>query len=76
MSDSGTITGRLYLVTCRICGTRTSNAGTKLCDRCWEIDTRIDRSLPVAARNYFAYKLASLGVDLLSIVEHTKGGRK
>lgn len=36
-------------VPCRVCGEPTRMLGTKLCDRCWELTTRI-RSDPELAR--------------------------
>lgn len=39
--------GNRYVLTdaikCKFCGTPTTNYGTKMCDRCWEVDSRIDR---------------------------------
>ena len=34
---------------CELCGDRTSMTGTKRCDRCWELETRI-QSAPELAR--------------------------
>lgn len=39
-------------VPCRICGTATTSTGTKLCNACWEINSRID-GLPFPALVYF-----------------------
>lgn len=30
------------MVDCRICGTPTDNDGTRRCDRCWELERRIE----------------------------------
>ena len=35
---------------CRICGKQTPMLGTKLCDRCWELEGRIRRDLPLAEK--------------------------
>lgn len=40
-------------VPCRICGTATPMTGTKLCDRCWELDGRI-KAAPDLARKILA----------------------
>jgi len=37
------------LVPCRVCDATTSSLGTRLCDRCWELESRI-RSDPQLAR--------------------------
>lgn len=31
-------------ITCKHCGTQTTNTETKLCDSCWELETRIERN--------------------------------
>lgn len=31
----------MKVVDCTYCGQHTTNTGTKLCDSCWEVDTRI-----------------------------------
>ena len=36
-------------VPCELCGTRTMMTGTKRCDRCWELEMRIE-SDPALAR--------------------------
>lgn len=36
-------------VSCTLCGTPTRMLGTKRCDRCWELETRIQRD-PALAR--------------------------
>lgn len=33
---------------CKYCGTDTNNDGTKLCDRCWELERRIEQSPSLA----------------------------
>jgi len=43
----------LPTVPCRICGKPTPMLGTKLCDRCWELETRI-RHDPEIARKILA----------------------
>lgn len=35
---------------CRICGDQTPMLGTKLCDRCWELETRIRRDMELAEK--------------------------
>ena len=35
---------------CRICGHETAMLGTKLCDRCWELERRITADLELARR--------------------------
>ncbi len=37
-------------VQCRVCGTATDMTGTKLCNRCYELETRIERDLELAKR--------------------------
>jgi len=37
-------------VQCRICGKWTPMTGTKLCDRCWELETRIERDPELARK--------------------------
>lgn len=39
-------------VACMYCGTQTPMTGTKKCDRCWELDSRIRRN-PELARIIF-----------------------
>lgn len=36
-------------VTCTVCNAQTTNRGTKLCDPCWELKTRIERDPEKAA---------------------------
>lgn len=36
-------------VNCLLCGGKTTKIGTKLCDRCWELKTRIEAN-PIVAR--------------------------
>ena len=38
------------LIKCRLCGNDTTMLGTKLCDRCWELETRIQADLELAER--------------------------
>jgi len=48
--------GQLHLqepVPCRLCRTPTLMLGTKLCDRCWELETRI-RQDPQLAQSILA----------------------
>ena len=35
---------------CRICGKPTKMLGTRLCDRCWELETRIEMAPDIAKR--------------------------
>ena len=35
---------------CEICGTATTSVGTKRCDACWELDTRIKLDLELAKK--------------------------
>lgn len=45
-------------VKCKICGRFTSNTGTCLCDRCWQVDNNIGRILStVTGRRYIQNKL-------------------
>lgn len=37
-------------IECEICGKYTPMLGTKLCDRCWELKTRITRDLRLAEK--------------------------
>lgn len=45
----GDLTMNLPLVTCILCGDNTFMLGTKLCDRCWELNRRM-RADPEIAR--------------------------
>lgn len=38
------------MVPCRLCGVPTAMTGTKLCDGCWELETRIRREPEIARR--------------------------
>lgn len=40
---------------CKWCGEETPMIGTKSCDRCWELNTRILRSPKLAAKMLLAY---------------------
>ena len=35
---------------CRLCGTPTPMLGTKLCDRCWELEGRIEMDFALALK--------------------------
>ena len=35
-------------VKCTVCGTSTNNDGTKLCDRCWEIKSKMEHNFDLA----------------------------
>lgn len=37
-------------VPCRFCGAETLSTGTKLCDRCWELSSRIRREPELARK--------------------------
>jgi len=37
-------------VECRLCGSPTQMKGTKLCDRCWELETRIKANVILAKK--------------------------
>ena len=37
-------------VDCTICGNKTTMTGTKLCDRCWELKSRIEMDLDLAKK--------------------------
>lgn len=43
-------------VPCRICGVDTPMTGTKLCDRCWELEMRIEGDLEIAERIILSIK--------------------
>jgi hypothetical protein len=51
-----TINGKPYnslgqeLIKCRLCGGNTTMLGTKLCDRCWELETRIQSDMELAEK--------------------------
>jgi hypothetical protein len=45
MSDIG-----IFTVPCELCGTTTFSIGTKRCDRCWELERRIEVDPKLAAR--------------------------
>ena len=38
------------LVSCRLCFEPTISKGTKLCDSCWELETRISSNLSLAKK--------------------------
>jgi len=40
-------------IECRICGEQTFMLGTKLCDNCWEVETRL-RTMSTKVLSYFA----------------------
>ena len=40
----------LNKVDCELCGSPTHYTSTKLCDRCWELERRIERDLPLARK--------------------------
>lgn len=42
--------GNNTTVACRLCGTATLMLGTKLCDRCYELETRIQRDPELALK--------------------------
>jgi hypothetical protein len=47
-------------VPCEICGTETQYTGTKRCDNCWEVETRIDYFLNhKKGRDFIKRKLKS-----------------
>jgi hypothetical protein len=49
--------------TCKICGNQEAADGTKLCNRCWELDRTLDsliRKSPMRARRWLAQKLYEL----------------
>lgn len=37
-------------IPCELCGTPTHFTGTKRCDRCWELETRINRDVELAEK--------------------------
>ena len=37
-------------VKCAVCGTKTNNDGTKLCDRCWEVKSKIENNFELATK--------------------------
>lgn len=41
---------------CDICGNQTSMTGTKMCDRCWELDRRIRNDFDLAVKIVEAVK--------------------
>lgn len=58
-------------VPCRICGEETLMLGTKLCDRCWEIETRVQMDPAIAIHVLHTMGLWSTakGWDLLSRIK-------
>jgi len=46
-------------IKCKVCETITDNTGTKLCNLCWEIDSRLNY-LPDKAVNFFLQKLHTI----------------
>lgn len=38
------------MVRCELCRTLTNRSGTNRCDRCWELETRIERDLELAKK--------------------------
>jgi len=52
--------------TCKICGKTEAANGTKLCNRCWEMDRSLDslaRTNKMRARQWLAQKLYELERD-------------
>ena len=43
-------------VPCRLCGVDTPMIGTRLCNRCWELESRISLNLKIAERIIFSIK--------------------
>jgi hypothetical protein len=52
-------------VPCRICGNQTPMLGTKLCDRCWELESRIKHDPELARKILKAF-------DETSVVDRMK----
>lgn len=64
LAEHGMITGPgtvIHGVFCRFCGTPTPMIGTKECDRCWELRTRIEGD-PVLAAEILAATLRERGL--------------
>lgn len=65
-----TIDGKHYnrrdeeLIDCRLCHDFTTMLGTKLCDRCWELETRIGDAIELARRI-----IARIEVDELKVLK-------
>lgn len=62
MSGRGKIEGQIGtdrfgrpLVPCGICGTPTAMSGTRRCDRCWELETRIRGDIDLARKILASY---------------------
>lgn len=52
-------------IPCRICGEQTPMLGTKLCDRCWELETRIHHDPELARKILFAMSKPEIDEGLL-----------
>lgn len=48
-------------VDCTICGNKTIMTGTKLCDRCWELKSRIEMNLDLAKEIIANFESAEQG---------------
>lgn len=46
------------IIKCRLCNNETTMLGTKLCDRCYELETRIQRDLELATQIVMALQKA------------------
>jgi hypothetical protein len=44
------VNNHVETVSCAHCGTQTPMLGTKRCDRCWELEKRIERDPALAAK--------------------------
>lgn len=58
------------MVPCKWCAAPTDMTGTKMCDRCWELERRI-RHDPDLARRMLAEVERNAGVDLMSDVGYS-----
>lgn len=54
-------------VPCRLCDDETDMTGTKLCDRCWELERRLPDALKYP-------KFRKLVIDLLGLAERASAG--
>lgn len=61
-------------IPCRICGQPTLMLGTKLCDRCWELETRIKHD-PEIARRILGDTPGTLSLRAIRFAIVANGGR-
>jgi len=58
------------MLTCKFCGDPTPMTGTKCCDRCWELETRIRKDIHLAKKI-----LVAVSDEIHSLEQKLKEGR-